>query len=242
MFNKQYVIMAGLSAGLMMFTSQAAGQQNKAGRLCEYDLTPGGIESPLSRAIVRILGDVLRIRISGAQPDSLYTVWVDFRNRARLAQTGDSFAALSEDYKPLVVEGALERGVAPAFASTTGATSGVTVDANGFITNDRGELQFKSVLDYNLLQPGESPVVSAQLVMQAGSRVGGYWLRTYDPLTGLQQTEPGSRTRPLLRRATAQGITIVRHADYITHGHTPGIGGLDHFPAFKGDFPGDCLP
>ena len=39
----------------------------------------------------------------------------------------------------------------------------------------------------------------------------------------------------------AQGITIVFHHDLVTHGFTPGVGGVDHSSAFKGDFPTTCL-
>ena len=47
--------------------------------------------------------------------------------------------------------------------------------------------------------------------------------------------------RPVVVRATAQGITIVGHFDFVTHGHTPGVGGVDHFSGFNGGFPAECL-
>ncbi|MFQ5917926.1 MAG: hypothetical protein ACE5I0_08975 [Candidatus Binatia bacterium] len=244
MFNKRHV-MAIVSAGLTMLGTQAVASDNRPGERCEYLLTASNPERPLSRAEVEIDEEILEIEISDARPNTLYTVWIDFRNRARLAETGNSIEALSEDYKPLLDEGALPRGVAPAIASTAGVTAGMGLDLNGIITDDDGDGKLKAQLDYNLLEPGDSPVVGRELAMQGKNRVGGYWLRKYpvdpdveaslqivDPLTGL----------PDLHRATAQGITIVGHPDFITHGHTPGVGGVDHFPGFKGDFPEDCLP
>ena len=46
---------------------------------------------------------------------------------------------------------------------------------------------------------------------------------------------------PVLLRGTAQGITIVGHTDFVTHGHTPGTKNVDHFSGFNGDFPSDCV-
>jgi len=163
MFNKQYVIVAILTAGLLMFGSQAAAV-NIAGEQCEYELTAsaGG-----SRAKVKIFGHFLEVRITGAHADTLYTVWVDFRKRAPLA--------LADDYQRLIEEGKnpLPRGVAPAFATTSGVTAGMGVDPNGMITDDRGEARLRAILDYDLLKPGESPVVGAELAMQGLNRVGG---------------------------------------------------------------------
>ncbi len=248
MFNKQYLIMTLLSAGLTMFGSQAsASATNTAGEFCEFQLTT----SDVGVARVEIDHDrpddvtVLEVKISDARPDTLYTVWVDFRSRARLDAGFSKFDALSDDYKPLVDKGALPRGVAPAFATTAGVTAGMGIDPNGIITDDHGEAEFKAILDYNLLKRGDSPVVGDELAMQGLNRVGGYWLRRYpiDPTVSasLQQTDPATGF-PLVERATAQGITIVRHADFVTHGHTPGVGDVDHFSAFKDDFPADCLP
>lgn len=244
MLNKRYVIMAGLSAGLMMFGGQASGF-NVPGEFCKYDLTPADPESMAEVTIVRESErSVLNVLIFDADDDTLYTVWVDFRNRARLKLTGISFEALSDDYKPLVAKGALERGVAPAFASTAGVTAGMGIDRNGVITNSHGDAELEVVLDYNLLQPGNTPVVGGELAMQGLNRVGGYWLRVYlvDPTVSASLQVTGEDDLPLLERATAQGITIVRHPDFITHGHTPGVKNVDHFSGFKGDFPEDCLP
>ena len=108
-------------------------------------------------------------------------------------------------------------------------------------------------LDYELLRPGDSPVVFGTLAMQGPNRVGGHWMRIYDPpkkkkakeTASLQLTDGDDDDDddglPLLERSTPQGITIVRHPDFVTHGHTPGVGGVDHFSAFKGDFPAACL-
>ncbi len=246
MFNKRYVILTILSAGLMFGSLAFA---DPKGELCEFQLTTSdvGIANVKidhnTRGLPKLIhGEtVLEVEIVAARPDTLYTVWIDFRNRASLL--------LADDYKGLLLKGALPRGVAPAFATTAGVTAGMGIDPNGIITDDQGEVEFKAILDYNLLKRGDSPVVGDELAMQGLNRVGGYWLRRYpktkpktipDVAASLQKTDPDTGL-PVVERATAQGITIVRHADFITHGHTPGIGGVDHFSGFKGDFPDDCL-
>ena len=84
-------------------------------------------------------------------------------------------------------------------------------------------------------------MVAAGLAVQGLNIIGGGWMRVYnqDPNTeaSLQVVRKG---RPLVERATAQGLTIVRHADFISHGHTPGTKNIDHFSGFKGDFPKGC--
>lgn len=198
---------------------------------CNYTLTSASGEPGM--AAVKIEDKELKIKLQNAVPNSLYTVWIDFKNR----ETN----SLSPDY-PLD-KGALGRGVAPAFATTAGVTAGMGLDANGIITDDDGDAMFKVELDYELLSDGASPVVGGQLSMQGLNRVGGYWLRVYtvDPNSAAssQATDPDTGL-PLIERSTVQGLTIVRHPDHITHGHTPGVGGVDHFPGFKGDFPSNC--
>lgn len=221
------------SGAIASRNSGQAGAHNNVnipGVRCEFDLTT----SDVGIATVKIVATVFEIEISDARPNTLYTVWVDFKNRAR--------NELSDDY-PLG-KGALERGVAPAFATTAGVTAGMGLDLNGIITDDQGRASVTAILDYNLLGPGASPVVSDKLAMQGANRVSGYWLRIYEDANerpSLQVTDPETGL-PRLERATAQGITMVRHPDFVTHGHTPGVRGVDHFSGFKGDFPPDCLP
>lgn len=182
--------------------------------------------SATGEAIATIDGTQLSVAVKGGAPNSLYSVWVDFRSRATLTVTPDYPA------------GALARGVAPAFATTQGVTAGMGPDANSFFTDGNGDALFTVALDYELLTAGDSPVVHAGLAMQGANRIGGHWMRVheFDNAASLQMTDPVTGL-PLLRRATAQGLTIVRHPDTVTHGHTPGVGGVDHFSAFSGDFP-----
>ncbi|MEM7204446.1 MAG: hypothetical protein AAF628_29575 [Planctomycetota bacterium] len=189
-----------------------------------YDLEQSTGE--FGNAEATIDGTQLSIRVTGADPNTLYTVWVDFRSRATLT--------VSADYPP----GALARGVAPAFASTAGVTSGIGMDPNGFVTDGSGNALFTVALDYELLKAGDAPVVWDALAMQGANRVGGQWMRRYQGDSGasLQRVDPTTGL-PLLARATPQGLTLVKHPDRVTHGHTPGVGGVDHNPGFKGDFP-----
>ncbi len=112
------------------------------------------------------------------------------------------------------------------------------------VTNPNGHPTAFLKLDYNILVPGEAPVVHENLSMHGLHRVGGFWIRQYgtDPDTeaSLQLTDPETGV-PLLARSTPAGLTIERHPDLVAHGHTPGVGDVDHFSAFKGDFPEDCV-
>ena len=230
----QFLSVSTLSLAVCTNVVLASGQE--PGEECTYFLTASSGQPGSAR--VDIEDDEIKVKFESTNADTLYTVWVDHKNRA----TG----LLADDYP--IAQGALGRGVAPAFASNAGVTSGVGLDQNGIITDDEGDAILKVKLDYNILQPGTSPVVGAELAMQGLNRVGGGWLRTYveDPasMASAQVPDPTdpSGTTPLLPRSTPQGITVVRHADRITHGHTPGVGGVDHFSAFKGDFPSGCLP
>jgi len=221
---------ACLSAALALnFT---IGAHDTFAATCEYYLTAADDQGGAAR--VRIKDTQFSIEFWGATPNTLYTIWTDHRNRAT--------KALADDY-PLK-QGALERGVAPTFASTAGVTSGMGLDVNSVITDSGGNGKLKIELDYHLLRKGDSPVVGAGLAMQGRNRVGGGWMRVYtNPDTekeaSLQKTDPKTGL-PLLERSTAQGITIVQHPDQVSHGHTPGIGGVDHFPGFFGDFPDWC--
>ncbi|MFK7732832.1 MAG: hypothetical protein AB8B48_14525 [Pseudomonadales bacterium] len=222
------VLGATLCTGLGMSSTAFAGS-------CNYKLENSSSQSGTARVIVKPNGR-FKVKFKNARAYTLYTVWIDHKNRA-----SDQLAA---DY-PLD-QGALERGVAPAFASTTGVTSGVGLDANAVITNANGNATLNVKLDYDLLAEGDSPVVSGELTMQGMNRVGGAWLREYpqpvDVMPSVQTPSVADITVASLPRSTPQGVTVVRHDDFISHGHTPGVGNVDHFSAFKGDFPASCLP
>jgi hypothetical protein len=198
---------------------------------CSYFLNPSSGQP--GSAEVSIVGKTFTIAFRDANPNALYTIWVDFKNRA----TGE----LADDYPS--DQGALPRGVAPAFATTQGVTSGMGLDRNAVKTDKHGNAELTIPLDYGLLDKGASPVVGEQLAMQGKNRVGGGWLRVYpkDPTVkaSLQVIDPATGL-PEVQRSTAQGITIVVHPDTVSHGHTPGVGGVDHSSAFSGDFPPEC--
>ncbi len=242
-----------LVAGSLGF-AVASGAQNVPGEKCNYSLDTGGIDGSASAEVKIKKNGHIRSSVKDAQPNSLYTVWIDFRSRALVDQEQSDEEAMADDYPiahntqfdPTVTQygEGIDRGVAPAFASTQGVTAGMGLDANTIVTdhNGKGKVQLKP--DYHVLQAGAAPVVAADLVEQGSNRVGGGWMRQYQApinLASLQATDP-STGLPLLVRATAQGFTIVRHPDMVSHGHTPGVGGTDHFSAFKGDFPAQCVP
>jgi len=229
MFKRIHVTIAVLTAGLTILGSEAA-----ARTLCKYQLKTATGET--GRANVKIRDDKrLEIRIRDAQPNTLYTVWVDFRKRLSGGRK-----ILTRDY-PLR-EGAVPDGVAPAFCIRCPVFEGIRLDPNSIMTDDDGDGRLRADLDYNLLKSGDSPVVG-ELSEQGENRVGGSWLRKYeeDPTRRASPQRVDDEGDPLVERATAQGITIVRHPDFVSHGHTPGVKNVDHRSAFSGNFPDDCL-
>ena len=210
-----------LSLFLVLGVNLVLADGQKPGSKCTYDLGLRGDEVARgSVATAEVKKDKIKIKITGAAADTLYTVWFNFNVRPDNTQS-----------------------VAPAFATTAGVFEGMVMDVNGFITDGKGNAKFKVKLDYNLLQPGASPVVFVDLDMQGANRIGGHWMRKFSSTTeaSLQLTDPETR-RPLLERGTARGFVIVRHLDKISHGHTPGVGVVDRVDAFSGAFPAACLP
>jgi hypothetical protein len=215
-------------------------------KVCSYYLETAKGETGAAK--VTIKGTVFVIQFWRATPNKLYTIWTDHRNRA----TGK----LAPDYPNPETTDSLARGVAPTFATTAGVTSGMGLDPNAVVTDRYGNAKMYIVLDHELLKAGDSPVVGAGLAMQAApgqkippkmrpNRVGGGWMRVYekpkkDHGASAQKIDRKTR-RPLVERSTAQGITVVRHEVKISHGHTPGVGGVDHMPGFNGDFPKWCF-
>ncbi len=217
----KYLISLLTLAGLLTFGSSLF-----AGDKVKFNLTPGGIDTEAT-AKVTIDGDKLKVKLKDAQPDTLYTVWIDFRNRAAGKVPPPDFPV------------AYAQQVAPAFGSRDPVYDGMRLDLNTIVTDENGKGELNRRLDYELLTPYDSPVVGMSLAVEGLNRVGGYWLRTYpvDPFISASNQTTDSNGDPLLVRSTAQGITIVRHPDFISHGHTPGVKNVDHYSAFSGDFP-----
>ena len=197
---------------------------------CSFYLTPASGHP--GSAKVHIVNNNVSVKFRGTYAVTQYTVWIDFKNRA----TG----RITADY-PL--DQGSDVALSPAFASTAGVKSGMGMDPNGVVTDKEGDGIFKTKLDYEVFLSGAAPVVGKQLAAQGQNRVSGSWLRVYpsDPEAkpSLQSTDEVTGM-PKLQRATAQGISVMFHADKVTHGHTPGISGLDYFPAFRADFPISC--
>ena len=190
----------------------------------KYTLTSAGADIDAT-ATVEVKGKKLKVKLKDAQPNTLYTVWVDFRVRP------------DKILPPDFPEGAM--GVGPAFGIADPVYNGIKPDLNAIFTDHNGKGQLNINLDYNLLDEDATPVVGAELSMQGQNRIGGYWLRLYpiDPNVAASNQLVDDDGNPLVVKATAQGITIVRHPDNITHGHTPGVKNVDHLSAFFGNFP-----
>lgn len=195
----------------------------------------------MGTAEATVTSDSLTIQYSGALPNTLYTIWIDYRSRA----TG----AMSADYPiqggsvDLTNTGAgIGRGVSPCISTTDPVYEGMRVDLNGIITDDDGDATIEIDLNYDLLGAvGESPVTAASLSMAGDNRLGGSWLRMYETsVTGGASSQVLVDGIPQVVRATPAGITIVGHFLPFSQGHTPGVGGVDHFGGYNGDFPSEC--
>ena len=234
----------------MGITSVAAGGNSP--EKCNYDLGGSTGEAEVT------------IKFKDALPNTLYTVWIDRRKRGLLNLLSPDYPdpTANHDLDISFSGPGLARGVALGFATTQGVTSGMGLDANAIITDDDGDGKFKIKLDYKLLVPGASPVVAAGLVNQDEfglNRVGGGRSRQYRekvniedpddppnliPNPSLQEVDPDTGL-PVLVCSTAQGITIISHPDFVTYGHTLGVGDTDHSvvpgTSFSGNPPA-CLP
>ena len=256
--TREAVVVAGIVAGLsfgfsgMAEVSAKSGKSAKGGKSaksvkaatsCVYQLEASATET--GTAVVNIRRRSVRIRVRGAIPNSMYTVWTDHFNRAadELASDFPTFPVIpSSSYHG----NPHPRGVAPTFASTAGVTSGMGLDLNAFRTNANGDANFRVRLDFNLLEPGASPIIAAELATQGANIVGGSWLRMYTaPVVAPSVQAVDGNGLPVLVRSTAQGFTVQHHPDFTSHGHFPGTGisdgGADHSNAWKGDFPEECM-
>ena len=213
-----YKIALTLGALIVATNLQAAEPKVK------FNLTSAGADVGAT-AEVEVKGKKLKVELKDAHPNTLYTVWVDFRVRPdKTLPSGFPAAA---------------QGVAPAFGISDPVYNGIKPDLNAIFTDNNGKGKLDINLDYNLLDSEASPVVGAELSQQGLNRIGGYWLRLYptDPNTAASNQIVDNDGTPLVIKATAQGLTIVRHPDFITHGHTPGVKDVDHMSAFFGNFP-----
>ncbi len=209
-----------LALGALILTSNLQAADPKV----KFNLTPAGADINAT-AKVEVKGKKLKVELKNAQPNTLYTVWVDFRLRPDKTLPPDFPAAA--------------QGVAPAFGIADPVYNGIRPDLNAIFTDKKGKGKLDINLDYNLLDEDASPVVGMELSQQGLNRVGGYWLRVYpvDPNTAASNQLVDSDGSPLVVKGTAKGLTIVRHPDFITHGHTPGVKDVDHMSAFFGNFP-----
>ena len=252
--RREAVVVAGILAGLSFGFSGMAEVSAKSGKpaksvksaksvkavtKCVYQLQQSGTET--GTAVANIRPRSLRIRVRGAVPNTMYTIWTDHKSRAT-GQLAPDFPQYPVDPWMSYHGNPHPRGVMPAVATTAGITSGMGLDGNAFVTNARGDANFRVRLDYNLLEPGASPVIAEELAMQGANIVGGSWLRMYTQPVGEPSVQAVDENGlPIVVRSTAQGFTVQRHDDPTSHGHFPGTGGVDHFPAWNGDFPAYCV-
>lgn len=243
-------IVAGLTFGFSGLTEVSAKSKNssksaksvKVATSCVYELNPASGQT--GTVLVNIRPNSLRMRVRGAAPNTMYTIWTDHRSRAtgQMAADFPSPGPVQDPETGYHRGSAFARGVMPAVATTAGITSGMGLDGNAFVTNARGNANFRVRLDYNLLEPGASPVIAEDLAMQGANIVGGSWLRWFTgPVAAASIQAVDEDGLPLVVRSTAQGFTVQRHDDPTSHGHSPGVGGVDHFGAWNGDFPAECM-
>ena len=228
---------------VLLLVSSVDAQESKTKAICEYTLDLSDEEEGQGTAVASITSSGIRIVFSGAKPNTLYTIWTDFRSRATGMVAADYPIPENADVDISRTGPGVARGVAPTMATFHPVYEGMKRDRNAVMTNSKGDAVFNSKLKFNLLGKGESPVVAESFSKQGNSIVGGSWMRMYEePLdNGPSRQVLDKSNRPVIVGATAQGLTIVGHFIPLTHGHSPGVGGVDHFPGFKGDFPSSCM-
>jgi hypothetical protein len=205
---------------------------------CTYEL-----KADQGTATAVITSNSLSIEYKNAKPDTVYTAWIDFQSRATGLLSAD-YPVASNSAVDISKSGpAMGRGVAPTFATTDPVYEGMRLDINSVKTDKYGNGKIVVKLDYNLLKKGDSPVVADMFTMPGGNVIGGSWLRTYEKnvADSASSQRLDANGVPIVVRATAVGLTLVGHFLPFTHGHNPGVGGVDHFPGASGDFPAHCM-
>ena len=202
------------------------------GSTCRYE-ADGKVGTPSENGTANFgisrNGKRVRIKLKNASPNSLYTVWIGVTDDSRPVDGDNNF---------------LTQGVLPAFKTTQGATEGMGLDRNAILTDEDGDGKFSVKLDWDLLAPLATPLVSIELDTQDGQIVGGHWTREYD-VDGRQVVAPDPKNPavdiPVLVRGTANGFILVEHPyTKITHGHSPGTKNLDRISGFSAPFPESC--
>jgi hypothetical protein len=207
---------------------------------CKFDLTAA---QGSASVVISPKDKTVSIDFKGAKPDTVYTIWNDFLGRASKKLSSDYPIATNPAVDISKSGPGLDRGISPTFAKTAPVYSGMRLDVNSVLTDAYGNGKFIGKLDYNLLKAGDSPVIGATLSTQGDNVIGGHWLRLYekDIAQGASSQQLDANHVPKVVTATAQGLTIVGHFKKFTHGHMPGVGDVDHFMGFFGDFPAHCM-
>lgn len=200
---------------------------------CAYNLTSEKFEQR-GTAKVEIQGQKLRVKLLDAEPNTLYTVWVDFRSMTNNNALPTQFPSKKQ-----------ARHLAPAFATNEGVLNGMGLDKNAIVTDVDGDAILEINLDYSPLQADRAPIVSKSVAMQGKNIVAGSWMKKFSNDTKVQASTPmidQTTGMPELVRSTAAGFTVLRHVEKITHGVVPGTPSVDYVKraGFRGDIPTQC--
>ena len=219
---------------------------------------PHGLSGQTGSVNIKIRNGVttLKFSLSGLTPNAVHSAWLIFdTTKAPFSGAGATLGATD----PLTGTFALAFPSTPATADTSGFTSGVGIDPNGFLTDAQGAARFSKQIDYDITQSQAAPIVLRPAATQSvpemdvsGNCVTGgpsvlneesTYMRTF--LTSgsppyFQQTN--GALAPKLVRGQILMIMLVQHFDGLTHGHVAGAAFGSATTAPPGTACGDWAP
>ena len=190
----------------------------------------------------------LDFSLSGLTPASVYSVWLLLDTAGSPFVSGSCPNCVADD--PETGTQANVYGFSPAAADNAGFTAGIGLDPNGFVADGGGNANFTIELNYDIFQPGSSPVVlrpgvgqnigvmpmpdscvaSPAAAPDFPSAIDSGFMRVYDNsiVADLPGLSPAYQVldgplKPRLVRATVSGFEVAEHFDGLTHGHRPGL-------------------
>ena len=256
-----------VAAGTFLVAAVTAGAANVLAGNVQETLTlsaagpssgPHGLSGQSGSVDIKIRNGVTKLKfsVSGLNPNAVHSAWLIFdTSKAPFSGAGPTLGATD----PVTGTFALAFPSSPATADTSGFTSGVGIDPNGFVTGSQGSLRFLKQINYDITQPEAAPVVLRPPVTQlvpemdaSGNCVTGgpsvlpeesTYMRTYDTSGSppyFQQTN--GRLAPKLVRGQILMFMLVEHFDRLTHGHVAGVPFGSATTAPPGNACGDWAP
>lgn len=199
---------------------------------------PHGLSGQSGSLDIKIRNGITKLKfsVSGLTPNAVHSAWLIFdTSKAPFSGAGATLGATD----PVTGTFALAFPSTPATADTSGFTSGVGIDPNGFLTDAQGAARFSKQIDYDITQSQAAPIVLRPAATQSvpemdvsGNCVTGgpsalgeesTYMRTFETSSSppyFQQTN--GPLVPKLVRGQILMFMLVEHFDGLTHGHVAG--------------------